>query len=237
MKIGRRLAIKLLNASKFVLNLGATENSVLSGDLSVLTNPLDRALLAQLADVVAQSTKAFENYDYARALQLTESFFWQFTDDYVELIKDRAYGAAGESEQASVLAALATTLDALLRLFAPFLPFATEEVWSWWRSGSVHRAAWPSALEIPGGDTTMLATVGIALSGVRKAKSEAKVKQRTEVLSATITASEALTAQLRAGLADLKAASNAREITLLVGDGDLAVTDVALAASDEPAKA
>ncbi|UKA65190.1 valine--tRNA ligase [Arthrobacter sp. FW306-05-C] len=237
MKIGRRLAIKLLNASKFVLNLGATENSVLSGDLGVLTNPLDRALLAQLADVVAQSTKAFDNYDYARALQLTESFFWQFTDDYVELIKDRAYGAAGEAEQASVLAALATTLDTLLRLFAPFLPFATEEVWSWWRNGSVHRAAWPAALEIPGGDTTMLATVGVALSGVRKAKSEAKVKQRTEVLSATITAPEVLTAQLQAGLADLKAASNAREITLVVGEGDLAVTDVALAPSDEPAKA
>jgi valyl-tRNA synthetase len=237
MKIGRRLAIKLLNASKFVLNLGATENSVLAGDLSVLSNPLDRALLAQLADVVTQSTKAFDNYDYARALQLTETFFWQFTDDYVELIKDRAYGAAGEAEQASVLAALATTLDILLRLFAPFLPFATEEVWSWWRNGSVHRAAWPAALEIPGGDTTMLATVGVALSGVRKAKSEAKVKQRTEVLSATITAPEALTAQLQAGLADLKAASNARQITLVAGDGDLAVTDVALAASDEPAKA
>ncbi|MDE8586608.1 valine--tRNA ligase [Arthrobacter sp. NQ4] len=237
MKIGRRLAIKLLNASKFVLNLGATENSVLSGDLSVLANPLDRALLAQLAEVVAQSTKAFDNYDYARALQLTESFFWQFTDDYVELIKDRAYGAAGEAEQASVLAALATTLDTLLRLFAPFLPFATEEVWSWWRTGSVHRAQWPAALEIPGGDTTMLATVGVALSGVRKAKSEAKVKQRTEVLSATITAPEALTAQLQAGLGDLKAASNAREITLAVGDGDLTVTDVALAPSDEPAKA
>ncbi|UTT68079.1 valine--tRNA ligase [Arthrobacter sp. DNA4] len=237
MKIGRRLAIKLLNASKFVLNLGATENSVLSGDLSVLANPLDRALLAQLAEVVAQSTKAFDSYDYARALQLTESFFWQFTDDYVELIKDRAYGAAGESEQASVLAALATTLDTLLRLFAPFLPFATEEVWSWWRTGSVHRAQWPAALEIPGGDTTMLATVGVALSGVRKAKSEAKVKQRTEVLSATITAPEALTTQLQAGLADLKAASNAREITLAVGEGDLAVTDVALAPSDELTKA
>ncbi|MDQ0144175.1 valine--tRNA ligase [Pseudarthrobacter niigatensis] len=237
MKIGRRLAIKLLNASKFVLNLGATENSVLSGDLAVLTNPLDRALLAQLADVVAQSTKAFDNYDYARALQLTESFFWQFTDDYVELIKDRAYGASGDPEQASVLAALATTLDTLLRLFAPFLPFATEEVWSWWRNGSVHRAEWPAALEIPDGDTTMLATVGVALSGVRKAKSEAKVKQRTEVLSATITAPEALTAQLQAGLADLKAASNAREITLAVGSGDLTVSDVALAPSDEPAKA
>ncbi|MEV7637144.1 valine--tRNA ligase [Pseudarthrobacter enclensis] len=234
MKIGRRLAIKLLNASKFVLNLGATENSVVSGDLSVLTNQLDRALLAQLAEVVAQSTKAFDNYDYARALQLTETFFWQFTDDYVELIKDRAYGAAGEAEQASILAALATTLDTLLRLFAPFLPFATEEVWSWWRAGSVHRAEWPAGVAVDG-DTTMLATVGTALSGVRKAKSEAKVKQRTEVLSATITAPESLTVQLKAGLSDLKAASNAREINLVVGDGELSVTDVALAAPEEPA--
>ncbi|HEY8753985.1 MAG TPA: valine--tRNA ligase, partial [Arthrobacter sp.] len=232
MKIGRRLAIKLLNASKFVLNLGATENSVVAADLSVLTNPLDRAVLAQLADVVRQSTKAFENYDYARALQITESFFWQFTDDYVELIKDRAYGAAGDAEQASVLAALATSLDTLLRLFAPFLPFATEEVWGWWRNGSVHRAQWPTAVDVDG-DTTLLATVGTALSGVRKAKSEAKVKQRTEVLSATITASESLTIQLKAGLGDLKAASNARELTLVAGEGELTVSDVVLAAPEE----
>lgn len=237
MKIGRRLAIKLLNASKFVLNLGATENSVVGADLSVLSNPLDRALLAQLADVVAQSTKAFDNYDYARALQITESFFWQFTDDYVELIKDRAYGAAGETERASVLAALATTLDALLRLFAPFLPFATEEVWSWWRAGSVHRAAWPAAVEIVDGDTTMLGTVGIALSGIRKAKSEAKVKQRTEVLSATITAAESFVAQLEAGLGDLKAAANAQEISLVAADGELTVSDVVLAPAEEPAQA
>src|SRR6478672_5912276 len=236
MKIGRRLAIKLLNASKFVLNLGATEDSVVSSDLSVLTNPLDRAVLAQLSDVIAQATKAFEGYDYARALQITESFFWNFTDDYVELIKDRAYGAAGEEQQASVLAALATSLDTLLRLFAPFLPFATEEVWSWWRTGSVHRAQWPSAIAVDG-DTTLLATVGTALSGIRKAKSEAKVKQRTEVLSATITASESLTTQLKAGLADLKAAANARELALVAGEGELAVSDVVLAPAEPPVQA
>jgi valyl-tRNA synthetase len=236
MKIGRRLAIKLLNASKFVLNLGATEDSVVSGDLSVLSNPLDRAVLAQLADVVQQATKAFEGYDYARALQITESFFWNFTDDYVELIKDRAYGAAGEEQQASVLAALATSLDTLLRLFAPFLPFATEEVWSWWRTGSVHRAQWPAAIAVDG-DTTLLATVGTALSGIRKAKSEAKVKQRTEVLSATITASESLTTQLKAGLADLKAAANARELALVAGEGELAVSDVVLAPAEPPVQA
>ena len=150
MKIGRRLAIKLLNASKFVLNLGATEKSVITSQAQgqVLTNALDRSLLVRLAYLVEEATAAFEKYEYARALQIAESFFWSFTDDFVELIKDRAYGARGETEQASVLAALATTLDALLRLFAPFLPFVTEEIWSWWRAGSVHRAPWPQALPV-----------------------------------------------------------------------------------------
>ncbi|SEE09315.1 valyl-tRNA synthetase [Arthrobacter alpinus] len=237
MKIGRRLAIKLLNASKFVLNLGATEANVVAADNAVLTNPLDRAVLAQLAEVVRASTAAFEKYDYARALQLTESFFWHFTDDYVELIKDRAYGASGDEGQASVLAALATTLDSLLRLFAPFLPFATEEVWSWWRAGSVHRAPWPSAVAVDDGDTTLLATVGDALSGIRKAKSEAKVKQRTQVVSATVTAGEVQAAQLTAGLGDLKAAANALELTVAVGDDELTVSDVVLASAEEPAQA
>ncbi|MBP2414295.1 valyl-tRNA synthetase [Arthrobacter stackebrandtii] len=237
MKIGRRLAIKLLNASKFVLNLGATESNVLTADSAVLSNPLDRGLLAQLSEVVAASTAAFEKYDYARALQLTESFFWHFTDDYVELIKDRAYGAAGEEGQASVLAALATTLDSLLRLFAPFLPFATEEVWSWWRAGSVHRAPWPAAVGVDDGDTSLLATVGEALSGIRKAKSEAKVKQRTQVLSATVAAVEVEAAQLTAGLGDLKAAANAVEITIEVAEGELAVSGVVLAPAEEPAQA
>ncbi|MGO4382933.1 valine--tRNA ligase [Specibacter sp. RAF43] len=237
MKIGRRLAIKLLNASKFVLNLGATEANVLRGDAAAITNPLDRALLAQLADVVRGSTAAFEAYDYARALQLTESFFWHFTDDYVELVKDRAYGAAGEAGQASVVATLATTLDSLLCLFAPFLPFATEEVWSWWRAGSVHRAPWPTAIDVADGDTTMLATVGDALSGLRKAKSEAKVKQRTQVLSATVTAGAIQASQLEAGLGDLRAAANALAITVAAGDGELAVTDVVLAPAEETVQA
>ena len=275
MKIGRRLAIKLLNASKFVLNLGVTDRNVLGGNAlggSVLggnaladdggaaaaatgaasgagaaasanpvTNPLDQALLAQLADVVQQATAAFESYDYARALQLAESFFWSFTDDYVELVKDRAYGAAGEDGQASVLATLATTLDALLRLFAPFIPFATEEVWSWWRTGSVHRAAWPTPFRpatdlTAGAGTAMLATVGSALSGIRKAKSEAKVKQRTEVLSASISAPAFQLKHLEAGLGDLKAAGNARQITLAEGT-ELAVADVVLAPAEETAKA
>ncbi|KNC19119.1 valine--tRNA ligase [Arthrobacter sp. RIT-PI-e] len=232
MKIGRRLAIKLLNASKFVLNLGVTEASVGAGTIERVSNALDLSLLAQLRTVTEQATAAFEKYDYARALQLTESFFWTFTDDYVELVKDRAYGDAEDPATQSVQTALATTLDALLRLFAPFLPFATEEVWSWWRSGSVHHAAWPTSEELPAlpaaADPEVLTAVALALGGLRKAKSEAKVKQRTEVQTAVVTAPVAQVEQLRAGLADLLAAGNAKDLRLAEGEGNLSVSDVEL---------
>ena len=261
MKIGRRLAIKLLNASKFVLNLGATEKSVITSQSQgqVLTNALDRSLLVRLAYLIEEATAAFEKYEYARALQIAESFFWSFTDDFVELIKDRAYGARGETEQASVLAALATTLDALLRLFAPFLPFVTEEIWSWWRAGSVHRASWPQALPVLEGALLaeyaannptagisaqwvladvnpaqienlkqVLPDVAEALGGLRKAKSDAKVKQRTEVESATITASQEQLERIQSGLEDLRAAGNAREVSLVPSEGELEVRDVVL---------
>lgn len=237
MKIGRRLAIKILNASKFVLNLGATEANIISDDASMVSNGLDRSLLARLATVIEDAKRAFDGYDYARALDITESFFWSFTDDYVELIKDRAYGGHGQAEQASVLATLATTLDSVLRLFAPFLPFATEEVWAWWRAGSVHQSAWPSASHLSqaleGADTAVLPTVGLALSGIRKAKSDAKVKQRTEVLSGEIHAPAALLEQLRQGFADLKSAGNAKDLQLIEAEGELVVSNVELAAAEE----
>ncbi|KMK74160.1 valine--tRNA ligase [Kocuria rhizophila] len=239
MKIGRRLAIKLLNASKFVLAQGVTEASVLGSgtDASVVTNGLDRSLLAQLATVVERATAAFREYEYARALQLIESFFWTFTDDYVELVKDRAYGSRGQEAQSSVHAALATTLDTVLRLFAPFIPFATEEVWSWWRTGSVHRASWPVTDGYAGlaaeGDPEVLTVVGEALSGLRKSKSEAKVKQRTAVLSATVSAPATQLEQLRAGLDDFKAAGNAADLTLSPAEGELSVSGVELEQTEE----
>ena len=243
MKIGRRLAIKLLNAAKFVLNLGATQDAVIrtADDAAAVTNPLDASLLARLAVTVEQATRAFEAYDYARALNVTEQFFWAFTDDYVELVKDRAYGGHGEAEQASVVTTLATTLDALLRLLAPFQPFATEEVWSWWRAGSVHTAAWPGAADevaslsfaASAGDAEVLPTVAQVLGGVRKAKSEAKVKQRTEVRSAVVTGPAEWLEKLRGGLADLKAAGNIADLSLTQGEAGeaapLTVSDVQLA--------
>ncbi|WNB86776.1 valine--tRNA ligase [Cellulomonas sp. ATA003] len=192
MKIGRRLAIKVLNASKFALTFGG-EGADVALDPSLVTDPLDRAMLAGLADVVVRATEAYEAYDHTRALELTETYFWTFCDDYLELVKDRAYGggAAEVSEAtASARAALGLALDTMLRLFAPVLPFATEEVWSWWREGSVHRAAWPdpAPLRQAAGDADpgLLGVAGAALAALRKVKSEAKVSMRTPILRAVL---------------------------------------------------
>lgn len=180
MKVGRRLATKLLNASRFVLGLGVPSPS------AAVTEPLDRALLASLAVVVEQATAALETLDYARALQVTETFFWTFCDDYVELVKGRAYGDSGAAGAASAQAALVTALSAVLRLLAPFLPFAAEEVWSWWQPGSVHRAPWPVAAAVDG-DPALLTLAGEVIAAVRRAKTDAKVSMRTAVETLTVT--------------------------------------------------
>ncbi len=138
MKVGRRLAIKILNASKFVL--AKTEPA------GAVTEAIDRGMLRRLADLVRSVTTSLEAYDYAAALRDTETFFWMFCDDYIELAKRRRAGEGPGA--ASACRASSAALATLLRLFAPFLPFVTEEVWSWWKQGSIHKAPWPDAAEI-----------------------------------------------------------------------------------------
>ncbi|MBN9140017.1 MAG: valine--tRNA ligase [Micrococcales bacterium] len=213
-KIGRRLAIKVLNAAKFVYSFPEVEDP--HGFA-----PLDADMLAELGRVIEEATRAYEAYDHARALEVTEQFFWTFCDDYLELVKERAY--AGD---ASAVTALWTAIDVLLRLLAPVLPFATEEVWRWTYDGSVHAASWPTVLDLgvteePRG---LLPAVSTALVGIRRAKTDAKASQKTPMLSATL-AGPAILAE---ALDDLRAVGRIERLDLVAGD-EVLVSDVVLA--------
>ena len=235
-KVGRRLAIKLLNAGRFVLGLAGAAEGDAGGNLAgtaseAVTEPIDRALLARLDELIDGATEAFEAFDYARALERTERFFWDFTDDYVELVKNRAYRTGADG--ASARACLQITLSALLRLFAPFLPFACEEAWSWWQAGSIHRAPWPQQAELPDGDgdPQVLMAAANVLGQVRRAKSEARRKLRTPVERAHVTAPQDFLAALAAARADLCDAGNITDLVLVAGADDGGPTvDVKLAA-------
>ena len=243
-KVGRRLAIKLLNASRFALGLrnaeddteevGASAERV--ADLSRVTEALDRAMLAELATLVDDATTAFDRYDYARALERTEAFFWRFCDQYLELVKSRAYGGRGADAAASAQAALQLALSTLLRLFAPFLPFVAEEVWSWWQPGSIHRAPWPDASAVrdvaADGDPTAFAMAAEVLGAVRRAKTEAKRSLRWPVDEVTVTDQETRVQALESALDDVREAATAAVVTVTVAQ-DATVT-VTLAPEPEP---
>jgi valyl-tRNA synthetase len=215
MKIGRRLAIKILNASKFAL--GRLGDQAAPG-LDAVREPLDLALLAQLADVVRAATESFEAFDYARAQEVTETFFWTFCDDYVELVKTRAYGEGDDVGARSARATLAIALSALHRLFAPFLPFVTEEVWHWWQPGSVHRASWPTTDETgTGGDPAVLSIVGQVLGAVRRAKTTEKRSMRARVSSLTVTGPPEVLAAVEAARRDLVDAGGVDDLVLSPG--------------------
>ena len=188
MKVGRRLAIKLLNASKFVLGRleGQPPTSV-----GAITEPIDLAEASALLAVVNDATAAFEAYDYARALERTEAYFWTFCDDYLELVKTRAY-AEDSAASASARATLDLVLSVLLRLFAPFLPFATEEVWRWTKDASVHRSAWPTAAEFPAtsGDAHLRTVAASVLEAIRRTKTTEQRSMRAAVALATITGTD-----------------------------------------------
>ncbi len=213
-RVGRRLAIKLLNASRFVLTLERPEGEI--------ADRLDRSMLKQLADLVEQATAALEDYDHARALELIERFFWGFTDDYLELVKGRAYGSFGEEAAGSAIAALRLALSVLLRSFAPFLPYVTEEVWSWWREGSIHRAAWPGADELEGvsagAETDDYEVAAWVLGEVRRAKALAKRSLRTTARRVVVRDSEERLKLLQGAERDVREAGSVAALEVVEAD-------------------
>lgn len=147
-KNGKRLVNKLWNAVKFVLQHLNSEN--INFDQKNITHTTDKWLIARLHNVIKKSTEAFEEFEYATALSVVEEFFWRdFCDNFLEIAKARTYDEDGTNPQGrlSALTTLAFSLDAILKLFAPFLPYITEELYqAVFNNGkSIHsRKMWPN---------------------------------------------------------------------------------------------
>ena len=262
-KVGRRLAIKILNAGKFVLSFepaagsdqdtgqhsasgcSASGHSATAHDrgehnggphpmaghgAGQITEPIDRALLRRLATVIDQCTSALDSYDHATALDHAERFFWFFCDDYLELVKARAYGDQGAAGASSAIATLRLALSQVLRLLAPFVPFVTEEVWSWWQDGSVHRAAWPDAASVREqagpGDEAVLTAAAAAIAAIRRAKSQARLPMKNPVPLLILTAAQQRIDALAAARDDVRSAGWVAAIELRATDGAEPVHDV-----------
>ena len=222
-KIGRRLAMKVLNASKFALTFGDVDED------APVTEPVDRALLARLRDAITEATKSFEDYDYTQATAAAETFFWSFCDDYLELVKTRAYGQEdGITAEATASArrTLRIALDVQLRLLAPVLAFVTEEVWSWFRTGSIHRAPWPQVSELDtlaaDDDATLRAAANV-LGQIRRTKTEAKVGMRAAVARVDVHDSDEVITSLHAVADDLRRAGSVESLNFTPGEPLVAV--------------
>ncbi len=226
-KVGKRLAMKVFNASRFVLMQLDREDAgePATGDI---TEPLDLALVARLRVVIAQATRAFEAFDYTAALNVIEESFWQFCDHYLELVKLRSYSEDDTPARRSALATLGLGLNTYLRLLAPFLPFVTDEAWSWKFAGagrlqSVHTAPWPTEAEFeaiakPVAEGGFEAAVDV-MTAIRGAKTVAQKSLRWPVAGLEITGSEAARAALAPMMDDILRAGNVVEGGLTVSSG------------------
>ncbi len=234
---GKKLVTKLFNASKFVLmQVFEFKNSGGTTDLSQVTEELDKAIIEEMRGLIKSATLAFEEFDYASALQNTENFFWTFCDNYVELVKGRAYDekAAG---RISAVSTLEWTLKTFLRLFAPFLPYVTEEVWSWYYQDSslqksIHTYHWPNILEVQAvsapQDKQSYAVASEIIAKIRFAKSQAQKSLKTAVKHLEISGSDQQMQVAKLVEFDLEKAAKTIPNAIIYKEGNQTSLDVLL---------
>ena len=249
--VGAKLVTKLYNAGKFVLMQSAGRGEI--------TNELDRAFVSELRELVVRCTELFERYEYANALQATNWFFWDsFADNYIELVKRRARSEEDSAGRASAVATLRLALNVLLRLYAPFVPTITEEVWSWSFAAetgydSIHGAPWPrtgdSAELAPGfaerfgsdaDGLVKLDSVALpksadsfslacrAIGAVRKAKADSGIRLGAALSSLEFKGTESALAVLSGVESDVCDAGGAATMTSTAVDANGAVDYVAV---------
>ncbi len=188
-KEGRRLTIKLWNAARFsLMNVGDFDPR--SEHLAAEERTVeDRWLLARLQGIVEQATSSLDAYDYAKAFEQLEKFFWAtFCDDYLEMVKDRFWNPERYPDQArrSAQWTLWEGLRTILGLFAPYLPFVTEELYQqiyrpWEEAVSIHVTPWPAGDDSWSSETPEMELIETILKAVRSLRTEYRISQTKQL--------------------------------------------------------
>ena len=220
-KIGKRLTTKIYNASKFVLSQDAMIGSV--------KNPLDLSFIANLVEHVDSCTNNFNKFNFAESMMITEKFFWNlFTDNYLELVKNRARQNEDPDEQTSAVATLRLTLSVILRLFAPIVPVIADEVWSWSFAketgySSIHLSKWPTKEEIsdlidPLQDNELFLITCDAIRAIRREKTQNGFRLGSEVESIILEGRKSDIERVKLAKNDLMSAARCGKLRFQYGD-------------------
>ncbi len=208
---GKKLANKILNASNFVfLNL----KNYKPKKTKLLET--DRLFLVKLNELIEKATGCFDNYEYHLAKIETDEFFWHvFCANYLELVKKRVYNGTQE-EKDSAFFTLYRSLLTLIKLFAPIVPFVTEDVYQKHfrkneKSKSVHISEWPETIDVKKkktDDEVFEILIGV-IEKIRQGKSNSKKAMNSEIV---LMIERKDKDKLKDLLDDLKSVANAREI-------------------------
>ena len=228
---GKKLVNKIFNASKFVFNIVSQSALKDVKDYEpFITSKTDISWLSGLSKMLATAKTALDGYDYATALDVIEKRFWDFCDNYLEIVKKRAYSESDRSAAASLM----KTIDVFLSAFAPFVPFITEEIYQArpWGEGtgqSIHNTLWPNVLLAKTDESALYDFISTVTAEIRKAKTAAGVSQRTPVLKATLKAPQKILEIIKLGLEDIENVGGLQEEALTFEEADsLGLEDISL---------
>jgi len=217
-KVGKKLVVKLFNASKFVLN-----ESVDQIDTKKISEPLDLSLIYIFNKYLQRITDHMNKFAFAEALALLEDFFWNhFTDNYIELVKNRAKNKNEYDKAVSGSVTLRIILENILLLFSPFIPMVTEEIWGWIYRGksaryrSIHLEEWPKEIKIDykGNDDSTFNLARESIGCVRKEKTSLGLSLGANVTKVLIKINSDDETLLRSILSDIKDASHCEVILI-----------------------
>jgi valyl-tRNA synthetase len=228
LKTGKKTVTKLWNASKFALTF-LEDYEFEKHDLEVV----DKWMLTKLQNTIKQATEHFDKYEYSKVKKVLDEFFWQvLCDNYLEFVKDRLYNpnlyhkGAKNSAQFGLYEAVLN----VLKMFAPLMPYITEEVYSLYfkdkeNKESIHISNWPKYNEnyVDKNSEFVGDLMVDIVQRVRKFKSEKQISLKEDLSKIIIKCSEKDRKLLELIIQDIKAVTKVKDIEFDKGEFDIII--------------